>query len=249
MAKSQRPVSKSVPSQSIAELTTSVERLAFELGAELVGVASADAFDAAPAGHHPRNLLRRARSVVVMGAHLLDGAFELAPSRQYSITYQVANLELDRIAFHVAKHLQTAGHRALQVPASPPYDLERNMGDLSHRHAAQLAGIGVFGKNSLLLSPEFGPRIRLVSVITDAALEPSTPLDLDLCGDCDICLHSCPVGAFEAAGIVDKSACDANHVRTGERLQLDGWEQMCGVCIRVCPVGLPSAERPRRGDD
>jgi len=249
MAKSQRPVSKSVPSQSIAELTTSVERLAFEMGAELVGVASADAFDAAPAGHHPRNLLRRARSVVVIGAHLLDGAFELAPSRQYSITYQVANLELDRIAFHVAKHLQTAGHRALQVPASPPYDLERNMGDLSHRHAAQLAGIGVFGKNSLLLSPEFGPRIRLVSVITDAVLEPSTPLDLDLCGDCDICLHSCPVGAFEAAGIVDKSACDANHVRTGERLQLDGWEQMCGVCIRVCPVGLPSAERPRRGDD
>jgi len=70
------------------------------LGAELVGVASADAFDGAPAGHHPRNLLRRARSVVVMGARLLDGAFELAPSRQYSITYQVANLELDRIAFH-----------------------------------------------------------------------------------------------------------------------------------------------------
>lgn len=232
-----------------AQLTAGVQRLAHEMGAELVGVASADAFEGAPTGHHPRNLLRRARSVVVMGARLLDGAFELAPSREYSITYQVANLELDRIAFHVAKYLQGEGHRALQVPASPPYDLERNMGDLSHRHAAQLAGIGVFGKNSLLLSPEFGPRIRLTSVITDAALEPSTPLDVDLCGDCDICLHACPVDAFKGAGIVDKSACDANHVSTGERLQLDGWEQMCGVCIRVCPAGLPDAERQRKSDD
>lgn len=181
-----------------------------------------------------------------MGIHLLDGAFELAPSREYSITYQVANLELDRSAFHVAKYLQGQGHRALQVPASPPYDLKRNRGDLSHRHAAQRAGIGVFGKNSLLLSPEFGPRIRLTSVVTDAALEPSVPLDVDLCGGCDICLHACPVDAFEGPGIVNKSVCDANHVRIGERLQLDGWEQMCGVCIRVCPVGLPGAERRRR---
>ena len=162
-----------------------------------------------PPGHHPRNLLRGARSVVVMGIHLLDGAFELVPSREYSITYQVANLELDRSAFHVAKYLQGQGHRALQVPASPPYDLKRNRGDLSHRHAAQRAGIGVFGKNSLLLSPEFGPRIRLTSVVTDAALEPSVPLDVDLCGDCDICLHACPVDVFEGPGIVNKSVCDA----------------------------------------
>ncbi|MBW1843997.1 MAG: epoxyqueuosine reductase [Deltaproteobacteria bacterium] len=247
MAISQRPVSES--NGTSAQWTTGVQRLAYEMGAELVGVASADAFAGAPAGHHPRNLLRRARSVVVMGARLLDGAFELAPSREYSITYQIANLELDRIAFHVAKYLQREGHRALQVPASPPYDLEHNMGDLSHRHAAQLAGIGVFGKNSLLLSPEFGPRIRLTSVITDAALEPSPPLDVDLCGDCDICLHACPVDAFGGAGIVDKSACDANHVSTGERLQLEDWEQMCGVCIRVCPVGLPDAEHRHKHDD
>jgi epoxyqueuosine reductase QueG len=248
MAELKPPVFESASDAMSAQLTAGVRRLAYEMGAELVGVASADAFEGAPAGHHPRNLLRRARSVVVMGARLLDGAFELAPSRAYSITYQVANLELDRIAFHVAKYLQGEGHRALQVPASPPYDLERNMGDLSHRHAAQLAGLGVLGKNSLLLAPEFGPRIRLTSVITDATLEPSAPLDVDLCGDCDICLHACPVDAFEGAGIVDKSACDANHVRTGERLQLEGWEQMCGVCIRVCPVGSSDAERRRRGE-
>ncbi|HEY5658831.1 MAG TPA: 4Fe-4S binding protein, partial [Myxococcota bacterium] len=183
-------------------MTAGVERLAFEMGADLVGVADAATFEGAPEGHRPQNLLRRARSVVVVAVHLLDGAFELAPSREYSITFQMASLELDRIAFHVARYLEGQGYRAVQVPASPPYDLENNMGDLSHRHAGQLAGIGVLGKNSLLLSPEFGPRMRLTSVVTDAALEPSAPLDVDLCQDCDICLHACPVDALEGPGIV-----------------------------------------------
>ncbi len=245
MAESQRPISDCPSAEAAAQLTGDLERLARGLGADLFGVASADAFEGAPSGHLPRNLLRGARSVAVLGIHLLDGAFELAPSRPYSITYQVASFELDRIAFRVAKDLQARGHRALQVPASPPYDLARNMGDLSHRHAAQLAGVGVFGKNSLLLSPEFGPRIRLSSVVTDAALAPGAPLDVDLCGDCERCLHACPAHAFEGPGVVDKGVCDANHVRVGEKLQLDGWEQMCGVCIRVCPVGLPDDERRR----
>jgi epoxyqueuosine reductase QueG len=243
---SQRPASDSAPGETSVDLTAGVERLAYEMGADLVGVASAAAFEGAPAGHRPRDLLRGARSVVVMAVHMLDAAFEMAPSREYSVTFQVACQELNRIAYHVARYLQGQGHRALQVPASPPYDLERNMGDLSHRHAGQLAGIGAFGKNSLLLSPDYGPRIRLTSVITDAALEPGTPLDVDLCEDCDICLHACPVDALEAQGVVNKPICDANHVIIGERLQLADSEQICGVCIRVCPVGLPDAEA-RRG--
>jgi epoxyqueuosine reductase QueG len=246
VAELQRLVSDSGSEEVSVHLTAGVERLAYEMGADLVGVASADAFEGAPAGHRPRNLLRGARSVVVMAVHMLDGAFELAPSREYSVTFQVACQELNRIAYHVARYLQGQGHRALQVPASPPYDIEHNMGDLSHRHAGQLAGIGVFGKNSLLLSPEYGPRIRLTSVITDAALEPSAPLGVDLCEDCNICLHGCPVDALEGPGIVNKTVCDANHVSVGERLQLADSEQICGVCIRVCPVGLPDAE-PQRG--
>ena len=246
MAVLQRPVSDSGSGDFDVHLTAGVERLAHEMGADLVGVASADAFEGAPDGHRPENLLRGARSVVVVAVHMLDGAFELAPSREYSITFQVACPELDRIAYHVARYLQTQGHRALQVPGSPPYDLENNMGDLSHRHTGRLAGIGVFGKSSQLLSPEFGPRMRLTSVVTDAVLEPSEPLDVDLCGDCDKCLHGCPVEALEGPGVVDKTVCDANHAKVGERLQLADSEQICGVCIRVCPVGLPGAEPPRR---
>ncbi|RLI45163.1 hypothetical protein DRO69_05870 [Candidatus Bathyarchaeota archaeon] len=219
------------------ELTISVKELAHSLGADLVGVAQADSFIEAPKGHRPEDLLRGAQSVIVMAVHLLDAALESAPNREYSITYNVVNQELNRIAFHVARFLQDKGYRALQVPASPPYDVERNMGDISHRHAGQLAGIGVFGKNSLLLSVKFGPRIRLVSVITDAPLKADSPLDIDLCKECDKCLQACPSGALKGERIVDKPRCDAYHAEVGEKLQLDDWQQICGVCIRVCPVG------------
>jgi len=218
------------------KLTASVKELAHRLGADLVGVAQADSFMEAPKGHRPEDLLRRARSVIVMAIHLLDASLESAPNREYAITYNIVNQELNRIAFRVGRFLQDKGYRALQVPASPPYDMERNMGDLSHRHAGQLAGIGVFGKNSLLLSTKFGPRIRLVSVITDAPLEADMPLDMDLCKDCDKCLRACPVGALKGERIVDKPKCDAHHVEVGEKLQL-GDLDICGVCIRVCPVG------------
>jgi NAD-dependent dihydropyrimidine dehydrogenase PreA subunit len=45
--------------------------------------------------------------------------------------------------------------------------------------------------------------------------------------------------------VVDKEKCDVHHVRIGELLQLKDWEQVCGVCIRVCPVGRSEMKRRR----
>jgi epoxyqueuosine reductase QueG len=219
-------------------LTERVKTLALSLGADLVGIAHASSFGEAPSGHRPESLLRRAQSVVVMALHPPDGCFELAPSREYSASYNVANQELNRMAFRIARFLESEGHRSLQVPASPPYDLEANMGDLSHRHAGQLAGIGVFGKSNLLLSSEFGPRMRLVSVVTDVLLDADPPLEIDLCKDCDKCIAGCPSKALKGDRLIDKTTCDDYHVQVGENLQLADGEQICGVCIRLCPVGV-----------
>ena len=229
-------------------LTTRVKDIARRSGADLIGIARSESFSSAPKDHHPDDILRGAKSVIVMAARLLDPSLEKAPSREYSITYAVVNRELDRIAYQVARFLQDEGFRAVQVPASPPYDLAGMMGDLSHRHAGHLAGLGIFGKNNLLLSPEFGPRIRLVSVITDASLAPDKPLIMDLCGDCARCIDACPAKALRANRLTDKRKCDEHHVQLGERLQLDDWMEACGVCLRVCPVGRKkTAARPARG--
>jgi len=226
-----------------SKLSDDVKHLATSLGADLVGIAPGKAFENAPAGHRPKDILKGARSVVVIAVALPNAAIESAPSREYSASYMSANNELNRIAFRLAKFLEEKGHRAVQVPASPPYDLKRMRGDLSHRHAGELAGLGAFGKNSLLLSPKYGARMRLVSVISDADLTPDKKLEIDFCSKCDICIRACPAKALEGGGKVDKKACDDQHLRVGKKLDLSGWEQVCGVCLRVCPVGVDTKKR------
>jgi epoxyqueuosine reductase QueG len=220
-----------------AGLSKNVKRFARSQGADLVRFARAASFEKAPDGHRPMDLLKGARSVIVIAIALPIATFESAPSREYSISYVVANRELDRIAFRIAKYLQDRGYRALHVPASPPYDLEKMMGDLSHKHASHLAGIGVFGKNSLILSPKYGGRIRLASIITDAPLETDKMLRFDLCKNCVRCIRACPARALKGDGIVDKLSCDRRHIEISKQLQLGDWEDCCGVCIRVCPIG------------
>jgi hypothetical protein len=61
----------------------------------------------------------------------------------------------------------------------------------AHKLAAHLAGLGWIGKSCLLLTEQFGPRVRFVSVLTDAPLEAGSPLDKP-CGKCQVCIDACP---------------------------------------------------------
>jgi len=221
------------------DLASAVKEFALREGADIVGVSSVRSYDGAPKGHRPCDVMDGAKSVVTLAVALPSAALENAPSREYSVSYMKGNDEANRIAFRLSRYLEDKGYRAVHVPASPPYDMKRNMGDLSHRHAAVLAGLGVLGKNSLLLNPRYGARIRLVSVITDAVLKPDEMMDFDLCGSCVRCIRACPAKALKGKGVVDKEVCDRQHVLVGRRLQLASPEQICGVCIRVCPVGKP----------
>ena len=66
------------------------------------------------------------------------------------------------------------------------------------KRAAVLAGLGRQGKNTVVISPEHGPKLRFSSVLTSAELEPDEPYTVDLCGDCDICVRACPTRALKA---------------------------------------------------
>lgn len=219
-------------------LTAQVKKFCLESGADQVGIARSDSFTDAPSGHRPEDLLRGAKSVIVMAIRLLDAALENAPSREYSINYAVVNRELDRIAWKVGRSLQERGFRAVQIPASPPSNLTEDMGDLSHRHAGDLAGLGVIGRNSLLISKRFGPRIRLVSVVTDAELNADEPVDLRLCHGCRACVKACPAGAIGEDGVIDKPECSDYHEIIAKKLEFDDNLSACGICIRACPIGL-----------
>ncbi len=215
-------------------MTKRIIKFARRLGVDIIGIADVKHFKAAPEDQKPENILPNANTVIVVGIKLLDAVVETAPSREYAIHYMVVNEELNRIAYHLARHIEKMGYEAVPIPASSPYD-ERNLkGSISHRHAAMLAGIGWIGKSSLLISPEYGPRIRLVSIITAAPLTPNEPFGQNLCGDCNICEKYCPANAIKDNNL-NKTACVSYMRKLQKDLGIN--DLICGICVKVCPYG------------
>ena len=62
------------------------------------------------------------------------------------------------------------------------------------------------GKNSLIINPEYGPWIRLQSILTDAPLVPDEEFSEDLCGECTRCIDACPTGALTPY-VIDPEKC------------------------------------------
>ena len=86
-----------------------------------------------------------------------------------------------------------------------PYYVEE--GGLYLKDAAVLAGLGCVGRNNILVTPEWGPRLRLRAVLLDAELAPTGPIEFDPCRGCDErCRSACPQGAFDRAVV---AAADA----------------------------------------
>ncbi len=100
---------------------------------------------------------------------------------------------------------------------------------LPQKTIATLAGLGWIGKSSLLVSPNYGPRIRLGALLTNCPLQADKPILHSNCGDCDLCVKACPVNAVKGA----------NWSQRVDRVYLLDAKmcRVCGLCLKVCPVG------------
>lgn len=231
-------------------LQDELKKFSKDLGIDLFGVADltvAHNFILIQGGetvnHFPRS--------ISLGIRLLDAVVDELfrheePSAIYSYQgiYNSINANLDRAALLIAKKVQEAGFKAYPIPASQTVNSRKLEGAFSHKLAANLAGLGWIGKSCLLITPEFGPRIRLVTVLTDAPLRSGTLL-LNRCGDCKKCVDICPVKAFTGASFNQSEPRDVRfraHLcrdYTQRRAQLLG-EGICGLCVYICPWGAKS---------
>jgi epoxyqueuosine reductase len=114
-------------------------------------------------------------------------------------------------------------------------------GPVLERELAARAGIGVVGKNTMLLHPEAGSWFLLGELFLTLDLAPDQPLT-DLCGSCTRCLDACPTGALPEPYRLDSNRCISywtiehrGPLPTEARESVGGWVFGCDVCQEVCP--------------
>lgn len=115
-------------------------------------------------------------------------------------------------------------------------------GPILERELAQRAGLGWIGKNTLLMSREFGSYVMLGEILCSLPLPPDAPHVAQYCGSCTRCLDACPTNAFTRAGELDANRCisyhtieSKTHLPVGLREQFGDWFFGCDICQEVCP--------------
>lgn len=240
------------------ELRRSVEAICSDQAVGLMGVAPASRWDTPlfepwiPPEFRPASIWPETRSVLVIGIPVHLPVLETAPSIWYHELYQTVNRMLDEAAYRIACQLNDRGYSSVAIPRDGYGSIavlrEKPVAFFSHRHAAFLAGLGNFGINNTLLTPEYGPRVRFASIFTAAEI-PSDPVMEDpLCIRCMRCVEACPVRALPGQdypeGLTEKKTCTARAEALFRR-----HISPCGLCIRVCPVGEDRKQYGREDPD
>src|SRR5919197_2768162 len=249
------------PSMTAREL----ERLAAELGLDAVGAAPAEPYEeterhirerrarglfadmkftmARPeVSCHPETLLPGARAVISAALCYYAPGPEPGPGEgrlpRYTWTdaYAVLRERLDALGRRLG------GSYRVLVDANQHVD----------REAAARSGVGVYGKNTMLITRRHGSWVVLGTLVTDVEIESTLPLELD-CGSCRICIDACPTGALDEPGTVDATRClsywtqSSAPIPEGYRAELGTQVYGCDICQDVCPWNR-GIEKRRAGD-
>jgi epoxyqueuosine reductase len=230
-----------------------LERLAAELGLDAVGAAPAEPYGeteqhirerrtrglfadmkftmARPeVSCHPERLLPGARTVISAALCYYAPGPEPGPGEgrlpryTWMDAYAVLRERLDALG-----RLLGGGYRVL-VDANQHVD----------REAAARAGVGFYGKNTLLITRRHGSWVVLGTLVTDVELEATPPLATD-CGSCTLCIEACPTDALDEPGTLDATRCLSYWTQSAEpipeayREALEAQVYGCDICQDVCP--------------
>jgi len=235
-------------------LKDDVIRFCKDEGADLVGFAPVERWDESdevPPEFRPRAIFPAARTVIVIGMSMPLPVVETTPSALHKELYDTTNHQLDALAVALTRLLNRQGYASFPFTRDTYTSMralrEHNMAAFGHVPAAKYAGLGTIGMNQCVLTPEFGPRVRFVSVFTAAEL-PADPLQpKELCIKCEACAALCPAQAIlpredRVRGDFDKTACLE---RTEDLVKKRCYP--CGICTKVCPIGKDRALYESKG--
>ncbi|MEJ2639143.1 MAG: epoxyqueuosine reductase [Desulfosarcinaceae bacterium] len=168
----------------------------------------------------------------------------------------------NRILMRINKQLAEWVEETFQITTHKlPYHIE--MGGIFLKDAAVMAGLGCIGRNNIVISPEFGPRVRLRAMLLEKELPATGPLDFDPCERCGAyCRDACPQAAFDnqvfsadamgidqlpgRSGCFSRATCniqmqadiDASEEDVDpESGRMEKIIKYCRACELACPVG------------
>jgi len=209
-----------------------LEELALQDGASVFGVA-----DIKPVRKYFHDSIKSKTIIFPFGISL---GFKLSneiiddiqdePTIIYKHHYSTVNHFLDQLALKLCVEIQKKGYKAFAIPASQIVDWQKQLGHLPHKAIAFQAGLGWIGRSNLLVNPQFGARVRYVTILTDLPLNTAKPLKNN-CGGCTACIRVCPAKAISKKSY-DKKKC-TNKLKEFSKKTGIG-QSICGVCVKAC---------------
>ncbi len=237
-----------------AQMTAEIKRIATFFGADLCGITDMDErwlyasrVDTRDMSEAPNNLPEGMTSVIVMGHQMEEELVATYPSalagaatgREYS--HEAA------VVMQLAAYIRNLG-----------YEATASMNDtgLVIPYAIK-AGLGEYARNQLVITPEFGPRLRFSKIFTNLPLAHDTPKPLGVRAFCDICTKcadACPVKALPY-GPPEVGGGNVSSIKGVRKWTSDAekcfsfWAKMssdCAICMRVCPFNRDFSKWPHR---
>ncbi len=190
-------------------------------GIELVGVAPIKPL--LTDSRYEKNIARicpNAKCVIVFGNTFPQSILDACPENPRPARFTLNSLysEGAEISIKISRLLEKNGYRGVIIPAYLPVEMSYKTlglkGDLNLKHAAAEAGLGSRGISDLLITPKYGPRVRLFGVVTDVELEPTPKENENYCTNCNICIKACPAGAISESGC-DTKLCAPYSMKHG----------------------------------
>ena len=229
-------------------------RRAAELGLDVVGAAPAEAYDETErhiADRRARSLFADMRFTTArpeVSCHpelLLDGTARTVVSAALCYWFEAPEPaagegRLPRYAWRDHYALLRDRLEAMGRSLGGRYRVLVDENQHVDREGARRAGIGFYGKNTMLITREHGSWVVLGTLVTDVEIEATPPLDLD-CGRCRLCIDACPTGALDEPGVLDANRCLSYWTQAPEPVPLAYREELgasvygCDICQDVCP--------------
>ena len=198
-----------------------IKAAAKRLGADIVGIGSIDRWSTAPIQMDPKQIMPRAKSIICLGFRVMRGSLRGIEEGTYFSNYSamgyggITYLYMPMTIINLSKLIEDEGYEAVPMGHQSdwrsidntgfPMNISRPVAPgkaapdvmINLRIAGFLCGLGEIGYSKMLLTPEFGPRVRVGIIITDLELEPDPIIEPGtLCNRCMACVRECPGGCI-----------------------------------------------------